>query len=226
MDMCMHNSAFRLICVVVNYGEASKVIRYAKQHGVTGATVCLGRGLVNNPLLKSLAVSDVRREIIYMVTDREGSSSVLAALEAKYRFNKPHNGIAFGMPVNAISGTRCYACETIEQPREAKNPMYHLITAVVDKGLAEDVIDAATAAGSRGGTIINARGSGIHETSRVFSMNIEPEREIAMIVSNADKTMDIVTSIRQHLDLDAPGKGIVYVQEVDEAYGLSVEKPQ
>ncbi len=34
--------------------------------------------------------------------------------------------------------------------------MHCAITVVVDKGKAEDVIDAATAAGSKGGTVINA----------------------------------------------------------------------
>ena len=44
------------------------------------------------------------------------------------------------------------------------------------------MIDAATAAGSKGGTVINAR-SGIHEEQTLF-MDIEPEKEIVLIISD------------------------------------------
>jgi len=91
---------------------------------------------------------------------------------------------------------------------------------VVDKGKAEDVIDAAVKAGSKGGTIINGRGSGIHETSRLFSMNIEPEKEFVIILSEAEATEAIISSIRTHLKIDDPGNGIIYVQKVNKTYGL------
>ena len=44
---------------------------------------------------------------------------------------------------------------------------------LVDKENAEDVVDPAMLAGAKGGTIINARGSGIHETSKIFSIEID-----------------------------------------------------
>lgn len=101
--------------------------------------------------------------------------------------------------------------------------MYHVITTIVDKGKAEDVIDAATKAGSKGGTIINARGSGIHETSKVFSMEIEPEKEIVIILSEADKTEAIVSSIKNELKIEEPGNGIIFVQDVNKTYGIYKE---
>ena len=48
----------------------------------------------------------------------------------------------------------------------------HCAIMVIVDGKAEKVIDAATEAGSKGGTVINARGSGIHETSRLFSWKL------------------------------------------------------
>ncbi len=98
--------------------------------------------------------------------------------------------------------------------------MVHAITVIVDKGNAENVIDAAVRAGSTGGTIMNARGSGIHETSKVFSMDIEPEKEIVLILSEKESTEAIVSSIRKELKLDEPGNGILYIQDVRKAYGL------
>jgi nitrogen regulatory protein PII len=98
--------------------------------------------------------------------------------------------------------------------------MYEVITVVVDKGRAENVIEVATKAGSKGGTIINARGSGIHETMKLFSMDIEPEKEIVMILSEKETTDTIVSSIRGQLKIDEPGNGIIFTVDVNKAYGL------
>jgi len=81
-------------------------------------------------------------------------------------------------------------------------------------------MDVATKSGSRGGTIINARGSGIHETQKLFAMEIEPEKEIVLIIAKNEITELIVTSIREELKIDEPGKGIIFIQEVSKTYGL------
>ena len=98
--------------------------------------------------------------------------------------------------------------------------MYNLICIIVERGFAEDVIDAAKAAGSRGGTVIHGRGSGIHETSKLFAMEIEPEKEIVIIVSEKTVTDGIVASIRDKMKIDEPGKGVIFVQNVTATYGL------
>lgn len=72
----------------------------------------------------------------------------------------------------------------------------------------------------RGGTVINGRGSGIHETSKVFSMEIEPGKEIILILSESNRTNAIVTSIRKEMNIDEPGNGLIFVQDTNETYGL------
>lgn len=84
-------------------------------------------------------------------------------------------------------------------------------------------MDAAKKAGARGGTIINARGSGIHETEILFSMPIEPEKEVVMILSKNETVNQITSAIREELKIDEPGMGIMFVLDVNKSYGLNVE---
>lgn len=107
-----------------------------------------------------------------------------------------------------------------KESRGAKKTMYSVIFVVVDRGKGENVIDAAKAAGARGGTIIHGRGSGIHESSTVFSIPIEPEKEIVMILCGNELVDPIVDSVREHLKIDEPGNGIIFVQDVSRTYGL------
>ena len=81
-------------------------------------------------------------------------------------------------------------------------------------------MDVAREAGARGGTIINARGSGIHETATFLNMEIEPEKEIVLMLIATPKAEGIINAIRDELKIDQPGNGILFVQDVDETYGL------
>jgi nitrogen regulatory protein PII len=209
-----------LIYVVVNSGMGSKVMKAAKQCGVSGGTILLGKGTIGNRILEYIGIYDIKKEIVLLISNRATAYTALEKLNEKFKFEKPNHGIGFTTSVCSVHGTR--NCKAINEDgeRSGGNTMYQAITAIVDKGKAEDVIDAATKAGSKGGTIINGRGSGIHETSKLFAMEIEPEKEIVIILSKNESTEEIVSSIREHLKMEEPGNGIVYVQNVNKTYGL------
>lgn len=209
-----------LICVIVNDGIGSKVIKTAKKYGASGGTVMLGKGTVNNRLLDFIGLSDIRKEIIYMVAAKNVAYHVLEKLNEEYEFYKPHQGIAFTISICSVIGKKSINCENMNLDKGDEETMYHMITTIVDRGKAEEVMNAATRAGSKGGTIINARGSGIHETAKLFAMEIEPEKEIVIILTESHKTEDIVSSIKEELQIDEPGKGIIYIQNVNKTYGL------
>ncbi len=209
-----------LLCVIVSFGIGKKIIKMGKQQGVLGGTVTLGTGTINNKILDFIGLSDTRKEVVLMMADNDTAYKTLDILNSVYEFDKSNHGIAFITSICGVMGTRSYSCDNIKNERGAENTMYHVITTFVDKGKAADVINAATKVGSKGGTIINARGSGIHETSKLFSMDIEPEKEIVIILSEADKTEKIVSSIRTNLKIDEPGNGIIYIQDVKKAYGI------
>lgn len=212
-------TGFQQIYVIVNFGLGSKVMHKAKKSGILGCTTCLGKGTVDNKYLNLFSVYDVRKEIVMMVTDNDTANKALEALNSEFKFEKPNHGIAFSMQVCGIAGTKNYKCDNIKKER-GNNVMYQSITVIVDKGKAEDVIDAATKAGSKGGTIINARGSGIHETAKLFSMDIEPEKEIVIILTRSEKTQDIVDSIKSSLNMDQPGNGIIFIKNIEKVYGI------
>ena len=208
-----------LIRVIVNFGLGSKVIQKAKQEGIFGGTVFLCRGTVNNRVLNFFGLTDIRKEMVLMAGETDKVYKALEKLDKEFKFEKPNHGIAFTTSISNILGTRSCKISKIEE-RGVDNIMYQAITVIVDKGKAEDVIDAATKAGSKGGTIINARGSGVHETSKLFAMEIEPEKEVVIILSKTEEVDKIINSIKDDLKIDEPGKGIIYTQEINKAYGL------
>lgn len=214
-------TCFELIWAIVNFGKGSKVMHAAKKYGLSGGTIILAKGTANDAFADFLGLTDIRKEIVLMVSDKKMARLALERLDKKFNFEKPNHGIAFTTSVSEVIGS--VGCKVTEAEREegGEEAMHCAITVVVEKGNAEEVIDAATAAGSRGGTIINARGSGVHETSKLFFMDIEPEKEIVLILSEKKEAEAIISSIREKLDIEQPGKGIIFVQEVSKVYGLA-----
>jgi nitrogen regulatory protein PII len=214
--------SFEALHVIVDCGMGSKIIKTAKQNGILGATVFMEKGTVESRLLDMLGLCTVKKEMVLMVTEKAIAYDVLEILRRKYNLDKPGRGIAFCIPIANVFGARCYEnhLEDNEEGRDMGETMYRAIFTIVDRGKAEYVMDAATRAGAKGGTIINARGSGIHETNKLFSMAIEPEKEMVMVLSEKNSVDAIVSSIRQKLEIDEPGKGIIFVQDVSKAYGL------
>ena len=211
---------FKLIYVIVNYGMGSRVLHKAKEYGIRGGTVFLGRGTVNNSFLNFLSLYNERKEIVVLGTDNHTAANALVNLNKDFQFAKPNHGIVFTITTCGIIGSRCCICEETEEERDVDKSMYQIIITIVNRGKAEDVIDAAKVAGSKGGTIINARGSGINETSKLFNMDIEPEKEMVMILSKEEITENIVSSIRERLEIDKPGNGIIFIQNINKTYGV------
>ncbi|ABR49322.1 nitrogen regulatory protein P-II [Alkaliphilus metalliredigens QYMF] len=209
-----------LLCLIVSRGLGSKVIKCAKQNGITGGTIFLGKGTIRNPILEFLDLAEARKEIVLMVAEQTIAYAGLEALNKKFNFNKPNHGIAFSTSVLNIFGAKNLTSNDTKESRGVENPMYNIIFVIVDRGNAESVVEAAKKAGSRGATIVNARGSGIHETSKLFAMEIEPEKEIVLIISENHLTESISSSIRDELQIDEPGNGIIFIQDVNKTYGL------
>ncbi|NLL42081.1 MAG: P-II family nitrogen regulator [Firmicutes bacterium] len=214
-------TAYELLYVIVNHGLGSKVLGMAKDNGVSGGTIMLGRGTVHNRLLRLLELSDIRKEIVLMVAEQQLARETLQFIDSKLELSRPNHGIGFTMPVGAFIGTGTgnpdYAFDAEDG---GVRSMHRAIFIIVDKGKGEQVMDVAKSVGARGGTIINARGSSTHETIRLLNMEIEPEKEIVLILTRSESTAGIVRAVRENLKIDEPGNGIIFVQTVSETYGI------
>lgn len=102
--------------------------------------------------------------------------------------------------------------------------MYQKITVVVDRGNADKVMDAARTAGARGGTILHGRGSTGKEAQKIFGIEIEEEKEVVVILTPKAVTAGVFDAIAKELDIESPGKGIMYVEPLAATRGLLEEQ--
>ena len=206
-------AGFNLICCVVNIGDSAEILKVAAKYGVKDSIISIGRGTVNNRFLKLLQLNEIRKEIVTIIVDASRSADAIKDISKEMMFDKPNHGIAFSYPVSEFTG--------IENNEVKSMSQYKAIYVIVDKGKGEDVIDAAKIGGARGGTIINGRGAGLHETHKFFSVEVEPEKEKVFIIAKDELKDSIIKSIKDTMKIDEPGNGIIFVIDVAEAHGLA-----
>ncbi|NLI61068.1 MAG: P-II family nitrogen regulator [Clostridiales bacterium] len=217
------NKGLVLFWCIMDFGKGTKLFKLHKEAGGEGGTIFLGRGTVKNELLNILGITEIRKEIFFTIIGQESEDAFYEKVIKRFSLDKPHHGIAFSMPVkysSAINQTK-----NISNPEEkgVNNLDYQAIFVIVDKGSMDDVLEAAESAGSTGGTVIHGRGSGTKEKETLFNIEIEPEKEIVLILSKVDKTQSIVDAINERLNLERPGAGIIFVMDVSRTVGLFEE---
>jgi len=92
-----------------------------------------------------------------------------------------------------------------------------LITCVVQKGLADDVVKAAQEAGAQGATIYYGRGTGVRERLGLLGLTVEAEKEVITIMVANDQMNRIFEKIYLAGQMDTPGMGFMYVMQLDKA---------
>ena len=101
------------------------------------------------------------------------------------------------------------------------NREYELIFCIVNAGHSQIVMDAATEAGARGGTIIRGRGTADPEAEQFFHLTVQPDKEILMILVDKEIKDGVLKAVHHEAGLDRESQGIAFSLPVDHAVGLS-----
>lgn len=216
----------KLIVSIVDRKQTSRLIKASKRKHAEGATIMRGRGTWTGECKTFWGVPlEPERDIIFTVVSDEHAEEVLEIICKSLKMNKQGNGVAFILDITRFTGA-VHLHKTTKQPEDKplaamdKTAQFELIVTIVNKGHCETVMQASKEAGGAGGTIISGRGTGVHEHAKLFSINIEPEKEIVLTLVAEQHTNEVLEAIVRHAELDQPGKGIAFVLNVEKAVGV------
>ena len=98
---------------------------------------------------------------------------------------------------------------------------FECIITIVDGGYSEYVVDAAKEANAKGATIINGRGSTSKDGDNFYKLNIQPDKQIVLILCKKEKTKNIVESISKKAGLNTKAHALSFVLPVEDAAGMA-----
>jgi len=87
---------------------------------------------------------------------------------------------------------------------------YELVVCIVNAGFSQNVMEAARAAGAKGGTILRARGSANPEAEEFFNINIQADKEMVMILVPKDIKDDVLKAVYKDCGLGDEARGIAF----------------
>ena len=87
---------------------------------------------------------------------------------------------------------------------------YELVVCVVNAGFSQNVMEAARAAGAKGGTILRARGSANPESEEFFNIKIQPDKELVMILVPKSIIDDVEKAVYKEAGIADEAKGIIF----------------
>lgn len=216
----------RLMIAIVKRGHSRHVIAAAKKAGADGATIIYGEGIGKNekPTFFGLPATH-EKDVIFIAIDGTNEKSITAAVNETGKLGKPGYGLGFTIHLNKLLGVPHLKEET--GLLKGENDMnkgfedFQLIVTIVNSGDSEKVIKAAADAGAEGGTILNGRGTGVNEQRTFMNFTIDPEKDVILTLIPSSFTEKVVSSIEQAVDLNAPGRGIAFLIDVENVFGVN-----
>ena len=220
----------KLLLSIVQLGIGEQLVAATKTAGARGGTILLGTGVAENAILHMLGMGDSEKEIVLTLLTEQEMEPVLDALHHFRRNKRLACGIAMLLDVPQILRHSSHplplgTSTTEKKRREQMDSPHTLITCIVNKGTADEIMDAAREAGATGGTILAARGTGKEEDMTFFGVQLVPEKEILMVLVGAGQTGKVLDSIRKVPCLAEPGSGIAFCLDVERFMTLGGKLP-
>ena len=212
--------AYDEIVSIVPRGSGELVTGAAKEAGAFGGTILMGRGTASNSILQILGFGDSAKDIVLIVSEKEKSDAIRDAIVFASKDKKRPFGVLFRLETCSFfksvnseqSGNAEDGAEADGSKEENMNGnnTHKLLTVIVNRGYADDAMDAARKAGAGGGTIINARGTAREGDATFFGMEIVPEKDMILIVAENSKVEGIMDAIKNLPCLSKPGSGVAF----------------
>jgi len=229
----------KLMITIVDRGKGEKLTETFRENCSMFNLISLGKGTAKSEILDYLGLGQTEKDIVISLVPEEQVQSIMSILREKMHLKDPGNGVAFTIPIGSVDSAIAleYICylsegkrsenveerieekiEKIEKKDEYKE--FDLIITIVNRGFDDVVMDAARDSGATGGTVLHARGAGVHEAEKFFGISIQPEKDVILILAKREDKKQIMHAIRNEVGLNKEGRGLSFSMPVEDVCGI------
>ena len=218
----------KLMVTIVSRGHSDIVVRKLREEHIGLHYVSLGFGTATSEIMDYFGIGETEKDVLFSLVPETKANKIMERIRAGMDLHLPGRGIIFIMPLNAVSKIveRTLFNDLTESDREEREQMeeqakYSLIVTVANRGYVDTVMEAATQAGARGGTVIHARGVGDEEAGSFFGISLQPEKDmILMLVPQKDK-LAVMQAVGKAAGMLTKAHGILFSLPVENFGGIS-----
>ena len=211
------NSEFNVMTLIISEYQANHFIDIIKEKSLYDGIVFLAKGTVKNSFLNLIGLKNQKMRLIDVLIESEKSKEIMDYTAEKLKLNEPNHGIAYLTSRRMVKDEKgeSNASNTI-----GEKTMFKKITVIVNRGMADDVMDIARESGARGGTILHGKGTGTKNAAKLFGMEVEPEKELVLIIVPTEIEEKVVKNLYDNLEMQNSGNGILFVEDITDVRGI------
>jgi len=222
----------RMLVAVTTAEDGGKLEKLLQARRVPIWYQCRGQGTAPSELMDIFGLSGTTRLVTVSLLPKWKARELFQAMAQRLSFRQKGGGIAISVPVTGLQRRILQLMqdeagqptdertneETMEETKESKE--YTVIWASVDRGYSDDVVDAARAAGARGGTVIKGRRRSDSQAGPYLGVPAQEEQDFVMMIVPKAAKREIMAAINVKCGLGTDAHGVVLSLPVDEAFGL------
>lgn len=185
-----------------------------------------GRGTANGSMLELLGIDSTERRLTVTYADKKRTAQFISAQKRRMHIGVPGHGITVAVPVKSVGGKSTvnflYGTDRLEKYAPPSSFAYELIVAIANEGSTDAVMNAARAAGARGGTVLHGKGSAGEGEERFLNISIAEEKEVLLILSVAENKTAIMRSVLEKAGPVSKAGTVLFSLPVSEAAGFGL----
>ncbi|MBQ9647676.1 MAG: P-II family nitrogen regulator [Oscillospiraceae bacterium] len=218
-------SELYLMTTVIDRKQMPRFVALYQMHGILTSFISLGRGTFTGERAGYL-FGQSEKAVCFSLVTRKTWRAAKRGMQKTLHIDVPGVGVAFIMPMSSIGGRRELAFLTEGQnfERGEESTMQgtdrELIVIIGNQGYSEMIMDAARAAGAYGGTIVNARGTGMERAEKFLGISLASEKDMIFIVAKTAQRDAIMQSVMFKAGMETPAKAIAFSLPVADTAGL------
>ncbi len=204
---------------VINDNEKSLKI-LTNEFNLPFNLVTHGEGTASQGILDFLGLTKTEKIVFTSIIPEQLEKEIFTFIKKEMKIKEIGKGVAFSIP---LSSAPQYVHEVFEGKRGVKmdnKKGYHLLISIVVEGYAEKVMNVAKKNGANGGTLIKGREVGTKGAFKFFNVEVEPEKDILLIVCKETDKNKIMSAILEKYGANTEAKGLCLTLPIDNAVGL------
>lgn len=186
----------------------------------------IGHGTARSNHRSYFGIDDVEKRVTFSLIPSNLEKQILSAVSRELKLYLFGKGIAFTMPLSAISSIveepilDAAEKEKSTQAKKEKNTMHELVIAVVNEKYSDTALEAARAAGATGATIFHTRSTDNSKIEQAMGTALQEETDTLFFLTSSEYKLKIMEAVRDSAGLKTEGSAVIFSMPVDDLVGI------
>lgn len=226
--MMAKHEGFDILSVITTPKLADRATQILAGEGIAIEYRLAAVGTATSEIMDVLGLGSIDKVILFSLLPKSKCGEMMNKMSKALVLHAVNSGIAFTVPLTGMNSLMLRMLTDIDGSNEERkeetampDTKYSVIASIINRGYSNELMDAAREAGASGGTVVNSRRIAEEALCSKWGLGAQEEKEIVLIVANAEKKVDIMKKISEKCGAHSEAKGVVFSLAIEEVIGLS-----